>query len=96
MDQTISVTSTPTACISAKRNWEAAMAGFEQEFKDAEASKHERADNPPSEAFDSSEASDNAESSESSEVDDMLNAAEDSLKFEDELRDCLATARKWR
>ena len=46
---------------------EAAMAGFEQEFKDAEASKHERADNPPSEAFDSSEASDNAESSESSE-----------------------------
>ena len=60
---------------------EAAMAGFEQEFKDAEASKHERADNPPSEAFDSSEASDNAESSESSEsseVDDMLNAAEDS------------------
>lgn len=33
---------------------EAAMAGFEQEFKDAEASKHERADNPPSEAFDSS------------------------------------------
>ena len=59
---------------------EAAMAGFEQEFKDAEASKHERADNPPSEAFDSSEASDNAESSESSEsseVDDMLNAAED-------------------
>ncbi len=38
------------------------MAGFEQEFKDAEASKHERADNPSSEASDSS-----AESSESSE-----------------------------
>ena len=51
---------------------EAAMAGFEQEFKDAEASKHERADNPPSEAFDSSEASDNAESSESSEFEDEL------------------------
>ena len=75
---------------------EAAMAGFEQEFKDAEASKHERADNPPSEAFDSSEASDNAESSESSEVDDMLNAAEDSLNSKTSCRDCLAIARKWR
>ena len=76
---------------------EAAMAGFEQEFKDAEASKHERADNPPSEAFDSSEASDNAESSESSEsseVDDMLNAAEDSLKFEDELQGLLGNRAK--
>ena len=73
---------------------EAAMAGFEQEFKDAEASKHERADNPPSEAFDSSEASGNAESSESSEVDDMLNAAEDSLKFEDELQGLLGNRAK--
>lgn len=73
---------------------EAAMAGFEQEFKDAEASKHERADNPPSEAFDSSEASGNAESSESSGIDDMLNAAEDSLKFEDELQGLLGNRAK--
>lgn len=67
---------------------EAAMAGFEQEFKDAEATKHERADNP------SSEASDNAESSESSGIDDMLNAAEDSLKFEDELQGLLGNRAK--
>ena len=73
---------------------EAAMAGFEQEFKDAEASKNERADNPPSEAFDSSEASGNAESSESSGIDDMLNAAEDSLKFEDELQGLLGNRAK--
>lgn len=67
---------------------EAAMAGFEQEFKDAEATKNERADNP------SSEASDNAESSESSGIDDMLNAAEDSLKFEDELQGLLGNRAK--
>lgn len=73
---------------------EAAMAGFEQEFKDAEATKNERADNPSSEAFDSSEASDNAESSESSGIDDMLNAAEDSLKFEDELQGLLGNRAK--
>ena len=48
---------------------EAAMAGFEQEFKDAEATKNERADNP------SSEASDNAESSESSGIDDKIGRA---------------------
>lgn len=73
---------------------EAAMAGFEQEFKDAEATKNERADNPSSEAFDSSEASDNAESSESSGIDDILNAAEDSLKFEDELQGLLGNRAK--
>ena len=67
---------------------EAAMAGFEQEFKDAEATKDERADNPPS------KASDNAESSESSGIDDMLNAAEDSLKFEDELQGLLGNRAK--
>lgn len=67
---------------------EAAMAGFEQEFKDAEATKDERADNPPS------EASGNAESSESSGIDDMLNAAEDSLKFEDELQGLLGNRAK--
>lgn len=67
---------------------EAAMAGFEQEFKDAEATKNERADNPPS------EASGNAESSESSGIDDMLNAAEDSLKFEDELQGLLGNRAK--
>lgn len=67
---------------------EAAMAGFEQEFKGAEATKNERADNP------SSEASDNAESSESSGIDDMLNAAEDSLKFEDELQGLLGNRAK--
>lgn len=67
---------------------EAAMAGFEQEFKDAEATKNERADNPSSEAFD------NAESSESSGIDDMLNAAEDSLKFEDELQGLLGNRAK--
>lgn len=73
---------------------EAAMAGFEQEFKDAEASKNERTDNPPSKALDSSEASDDAESSESSGIDDMLNAAEDSLKFEDELQGLLGNRAK--
>ena len=73
---------------------EAAMAGFEQEFKDAEATKNERADNPSSEASDSSEASGNAESSESSGIDDMLNAAEDSLKFEDELQGLLGNRAK--
>lgn len=73
---------------------EAAMAGFEQEFKDAEATKNERANNPPSKAFDSSRASDNAESSESSGIDDMLNAAEDSLKFEDELQGLLGNRAK--
>lgn len=67
---------------------EAAMAGFEQEFKDAEATKDERADNPPSKAFG------NAESSESSGIDDMLNAAEDSLKFEDELQGLLGNRAK--
>lgn len=67
---------------------EAAMAGFEQEFKDAEATKNERVDNP------SSEASGNAESSESSGIDDMLNAAEDSLKFEDELQGLLGNRAK--
>lgn len=67
---------------------EAAMAGFEQEFKDAEATKDERADNPPY------KASDNAESSESSGIDDMLNAAEDSLKFEDELQGLLGNRAK--
>lgn len=67
---------------------EAAMAGFEQEFKDAEATKDERANNPPS------KASDNAESSESSGIDDMLNAAEDSLKFEDELQGLLGNRAK--
>lgn len=72
---------------------EAAMAGFEQEFKDAEATKNEREDTS-SEAFDSSEASDNAESSESSGIDDMLNAAEDSLKFEDELQGLLGNRAK--
>lgn len=61
---------------------EAAMAGFEQEFKDAEATKNERADNPSS------------ESSESSGIDDMLNAAEDSLKFEDELQGLLGNRAK--
>ena len=73
---------------------EAAMSGFEQEFKDAEASKNERTDNPPSKALDSSEASDDAESSESSGIDDMLNAAEDSLKFEDELQGLLGNRAK--
>jgi len=72
---------------------EAAMAGFEQEFKDAEATKNEREDTS-SEAFDSSEASDSAESSESSGIDDMLNAAEDSLKFEDELQGLLGNRAK--
>ena len=67
---------------------EAAMAGFEQKFKDAEATKNERADNP------SSEASDSAESSESSGIDDMLNEAEDSLKFEDELQGLLGNRAK--
>ena len=70
---------------------EAAMAGFEQEFKDAEATKNERADNPSSEASGNAESS---ESSESSEVDDMLNAAEDSLKFEDELQGLLGNRAK--
>ena len=72
---------------------EAAMAGFEQEFKDAEATKNEREDTS-SEAFDSSEASDSAESSESSGIDDMLNEAEDSLKFEDELQGLLGNRAK--
>ena len=72
---------------------EAAMAGFEQEFKDAEATKNEREDTS-SEAFDSSEASDSAESSESSGIDDMLNEAEDSLKFEDELHGLLGNLAK--
>lgn len=66
---------------------EAAMAGFEQEFKDAEATKNEREDT-------SSEASDSAESSESSGIDDMLNEAEDSLKFEDELQGLLGNRAK--
>ena len=72
---------------------EAAMAGFVQEFKDAEATKNEREDTS-SEAFDSSEASDSAESSESSGIDDMLNEAEDSLKFEDELQGLLGNRAK--
>ena len=72
---------------------EAAMAGFELEFKDAEATKIER-DDSSSEAFDSSEASDSAESSESSGIDDMLNEAEDSLKFEDELQGLLGNRAK--
>ena len=72
---------------------EAAMAGFEQDFTDAEATKNEREDTS-SEAFDSSEASDSAESSESSGIDDMLNEAEDSLKFEDELQGLLGNRAK--
>ena len=42
----------------------------------------------------SSDNAESSESSESSEVDDMLNAAEDSLKFEDELQGLLGNRAK--